>query len=69
LRVCTIKRTSGLTNIHAGISKSELEPMMELATPVLLKVGMLDLFPVDEWIASKSQGRQFMGKKLKELGH
>jgi hypothetical protein len=43
--------------------------MMELATPVLLKVGMLDLFPVDEWIASKSQGRQFMGKKLKELGH
>ena len=43
--------------------------MMELAIPVMLKVGMLDLFPVEEWLASKSEGRQFVGKKVKEMGH
>ena len=51
------------------MSKSELEPMMELAIPVLLKSGMLDLFPAEEWLASKSEGRQYMGKKLSEKGH
>lgn len=43
--------------------------MMEMAIPTLAKVGMLDLFPVEEWIASKSEGRKYVGRKAKELGY
>lgn len=42
---------------------------MELAIPTMKRVGFMDLFPVDEWLASKSDGRKFVGKKLNEVGH
>lgn len=51
------------------MSKSDLEKMMEIPLPTLAKVGMLDLFPVDEWMAARSEGRKYVGRKAKEMGY
>ena len=38
------------------------------AVPVLVKLGMFDLFSVDEWCAGNRPGRNLVGKFTKELG-
>ena len=60
---------SSRTNDRLGLSKSDIERMMELAIPTLAKVGFLDLFPIDEWEASNSDGRKFVGRRAKEMGY
>jgi hypothetical protein len=60
---------SDMTNDGLGLSKSDIEKLMELAIPTLVRVGFLDLFPVSEWMASNSEGRKFVGRRAKEMGY
>lgn len=55
--------------IKLGLSKSDIEGMMELAIPTLARIGFFDLFPVKEWMASNSEGRKFVGKRSEEMGY
>ncbi len=49
---------SNRTNDRLGLSKSDIERMMDLAIPTLAKVGFLDLFPIDESGYSTLQPRE-----------
>jgi len=40
---------------------------IKAAVPVLLKLGMFELFSVDEWSAGAHPGRNLVGKFAKEL--
>lgn len=52
-----------------GFTKEGLENSLTVPIPTLAKVGLLDLFPPDEWIAGTSAGRKFVGMKAKEMGY
>ncbi len=51
---------------NAGI-RGEVEAELECAIPTLVKVGLFDLFSVDEWIKGDNAGRRFVGEKAKEF--
>jgi hypothetical protein len=38
-----------------------------VAVPTLFKVGLFDLFSVEEWISGNNAGRKFVGEKAKEF--
>jgi hypothetical protein len=46
--------------------RGEVEKELILAIPTLLKVGLFDLFSVDEWIIGNNAGRQFLGEQVKQ---
>lgn len=46
--------------------RGEVERELVLAIPTLVKVGLFDLFQVDEWIQGSNAGRKFVGLKAKE---
>ncbi len=46
--------------------RGAVERELELSIPTLVKVGLLDLFVPDEWIAGDNAGRRFVGTKAKE---
>jgi len=48
-------------------ARDAVEEELELCVPTLIKVGLFDLFSVDEWIAGSSPGRRFVGEKAKKL--
>ncbi|GAB2689808.1 hypothetical protein GCM10027155_19120 [Acinetobacter apis] len=50
---------------NAG-ERGSVEDELILAIPTLLKVGIFDLFSVDEWIAGDNSGRSFVGVQTKK---
>ena len=46
----------------------DLERQIRAALPVLVKVGMFNLFSVEEWEAGKSEGRKMVGRVARESG-
>ncbi len=46
--------------------RGAVERELELSVPTLIKVGLLDLFAPEEWIAGDNAGRRFVGTKAKE---
>ena len=59
----------GANEIGTGFTKEGLEQALTVPIPTLAKVGLMDLFPPDEWIAGSSAGRKFVGAKAKEMGY
>lgn len=45
----------------------ETEQKLKLAVPMLIKLGMFDLFSVEEWISDENSGRRLVGKAAKQL--
>ncbi|WP_047249675.1 hypothetical protein [Chromobacterium subtsugae] len=41
--------------------RGEVERQLELAVPTLFKVGLFDLFPVEEWLRGDNPGRALLG--------
>ena len=64
--VATMLHNIGLYNNGA---RGEVERELELSIPTLIKVGLFDLFPPDEWINGENVGRRFVGSKAKEYIH
>jgi hypothetical protein len=44
-----------------------IEPMIKASLPILLKVGIFQLFTPDEWIRGESPGRTLVGTLAKEM--
>ncbi|ENV52278.1 DUF7709 family protein [Acinetobacter junii] len=62
-RVQTGTVATMLHNIHLynmGV-RGDVEDELALAIPTLVKVGLFDLFSVDEWINGNNAGRKFVG--------
>lgn len=49
---------------NAG-QRGQIEEELKIAIPTLVKVGLFDLFQVDEWINGKNAGRTFVGMQAK----
>jgi len=45
--------------------RGDIEAQLETSIPTLLKVGLFDLFTIDEWITGSNAGRRFVGLKAK----
>lgn len=61
-------QTGMLRNValyNAG-ERGEVEEQLKIAVPTLVKVGLFELFSVDEWINGQSPGRSFVGLCAKE---
>ncbi|MGP5417530.1 DUF7709 family protein [Psychrobacter faecalis] len=43
----------------------QVENELILAIPTLFKVGLFDLFSIDEWINGTNPGRRFVGEQAK----
>lgn len=54
-----------ITLYNAG-ERGEVEKELILAIPTLFKVGLFDLFSVEEWIDGQNQGRKFVGEQAKK---
>lgn len=46
--------------------RGNVESELKLAIPTLFKVGLFELFSVDEWINSENAGRRFVGEHAKQ---
>ncbi|ATU44521.1 hypothetical protein CS557_03085 [Acinetobacter junii] len=66
-RVQTGTVATMLHNIHLYNmgTRGDVEDELTLAIPTLVKVGLFDLFSVDEWINGNNAGRKFVGEKAK----
>nr|WP_174506696.1 hypothetical protein [Acinetobacter sp. Marseille-Q1620] len=53
-------------NLYNSGYQVEVEQELILAIPTLVKVGLFELFSVDEWIRGDNRGRKFVGEKAKE---
>ncbi|MCU4369542.1 DUF7709 family protein [Acinetobacter courvalinii] len=51
---------------NAGV-RGAIEEELSLAVPTLFKVGMFDLFSVEEWINGTNAGRKFVGERAREF--
>ncbi|MDC5271321.1 hypothetical protein OIN82_08930 [Acinetobacter baumannii] len=49
---------------NAG-QRGQIEEELKIAIPTLIKVGLFDLFEVDEWIKGTNAGRTFVGMHAK----
>jgi hypothetical protein len=47
--------------------RGAVEDELILAVPTLIKVGLFDLFSVDEWVSGSNPGRRFVGQEAKRL--
>ncbi|MCL9780648.1 hypothetical protein M9194_04255 [Vibrio sp. S4M6] len=45
--------------------RADVEQELELAIPVLYKLGLFDLFKPDEWLSQDNLGRNYIGKLAK----
>ncbi|KXZ73096.1 DUF7709 family protein [Acinetobacter venetianus] len=52
-------------NLYNTGVRGEVEDELILAIPTLIKVGMFELFSIDEWIQGDNPGRKFVGEKAK----
>ncbi|MFT4046797.1 MAG: hypothetical protein QM661_08905 [Solimonas sp.] len=55
-----------IARYNAG-ERGAVERELELAVPTLLKVGLFELFPADDWIAGDNPGRRFVGERARAL--
>ena len=51
---------------NAG-ERGYIEDQLEASIPTLIKVGIFDLFGIEEWITGDNPGRRFVGLKTKEF--
>lgn len=51
---------------NAG-ERGAVETELMLSVPTLIKVGLFDLFPPDDWIAGENAGRRLVGEAAKKL--
>ena len=49
---------------NAG-QRGQVEDELALAVPTLVKVGLFDLFPPEEWMAGTNAGRALVGQYAK----
>ncbi|MBD0443138.1 hypothetical protein RFH95_12405 [Acinetobacter nosocomialis] len=49
---------------NAG-QRGQIEEELKIAIPTLIKVGLFDLFEVDEWVSGRNAGRTFVGMHAK----
>ena len=47
--------------------RGDIENQLEASIPTLIKVGLFDLFGIQEWITGDNPGRRFVGLKAKEF--
>lgn len=59
------ENTEQLGSINKKIV-GEVEEQLKIAVPTLIKVGLFELFSVDEWINGQNPGRSFVGLCAKE---
>jgi len=52
-------------NLYNAGERGQVEKELELAVPTLVKVGLFDLFSVEDWIAGTNPGRRFVGECAK----
>lgn len=52
-------------NLYNAGERGQVEKELELAVPTLVKVGLFDLFPIEDWIAGNNPGRRFVGECAK----
>jgi hypothetical protein len=45
--------------------RGKIEQELELSVPTLVKLGLFDLFSLEEWISGSNPGRRFVGEKAK----
>jgi hypothetical protein len=53
-------------DLYNSGERGQVEKELELAIPTLIKVGLFDLFPVEDWIAGTNLGRRFVGELAKK---
>ena len=53
-----------IARYNAG-ERGSIETELEIAVPTLIKVGLFDLFAIDEWIEGNNPGRTLVGKLAK----
>lgn len=51
---------------NAG-QRGQIEDELKLAIPTLVKVGLFELFPVEDWISGNNAGRSYVGQLAKEF--
>ncbi|SEF67803.1 DUF7709 family protein [Marinobacterium lutimaris] len=61
--VATMLRNVALYN--SG-ERGKVEEELETAVPTLIKVGLFELFSLDEWISGSNPGRSFVGQSAKK---
>ncbi|MEJ8857671.1 hypothetical protein WKW79_24080 [Variovorax robiniae] len=47
--------------------RGRVEVELEMSVPTLIKVGLFELFPVEDWIAGTNPGRRFVGLAARKL--
>ncbi|MEJ6474463.1 DUF7709 family protein [Pseudoalteromonas piscicida] len=47
--------------------RGEVEAALKLAVPTLCKIGLFDLFCVDEWLSGDNPGRRYVGECAREF--
>ena len=52
-------------NLYNLGERGQVEKELNLAVPTLIKVGLFDLFSIDEWVAGDNAGRSFVGQCAK----
>ncbi|MCH7388722.1 hypothetical protein MMO39_15665 [Acinetobacter modestus] len=63
----TVATMSHNINLYNAGVRGAVEEELILAVPTLFKVGMFDLFSVDEWINGTNAGRRFVGEQAKQF--
>lgn len=49
-------------NLYNAGERELVEKELALAVPMLVKVGLFDLFSIEDWIAGTNPGRRFVGE-------
>ncbi|AQU81209.1 MULTISPECIES: DUF7709 family protein [unclassified Halomonas] len=52
-------------SLYNSGERGQVERELELAVPTLIKVGLFDLFSVEDWISGNNHGRRFVGECAK----
>ncbi len=62
--VATMLHNIALYNSGA---RGSIEEELKLAVPTLIKVGLFDLFPPEDWIAGTNPGRRIVGEEAQRI--
>ena len=47
--------------------RGRIEEELKLSIPTLIKVGLFELFSLEEWIQGNNPGRKFLGQELQNF--
>ena len=65
----TVVQTGTVANMLRNIERynagerGAVEDQLKLAVPTLIKVGLFNLFSVDEWLQGNNAGRKFVARE------